>query len=451
MRFTSIRLILPLMIVVPLVLTAGVLEWLSFKGGKEAIDSMSVTLGGNLIERSRSRIVSYLDVPWLNLQTHATAVRSGNLDLGRNCQQIAQEDLCLEELANFLLGQVLAGSSIESMLFASPVGLYSNLKQADSGFTLDQGRAIDNTIVVQTYQLGTEGNSPPEKTGEPREFDPRTRPWYTDALESNDPVLGELYKFASGVWGFTASVALYDPAGEFLGVLAVDIPIDQLRNNLEAISKAVNPKAELYVRQIGSSDPLIPSQEPRPFDEWVNNNFECSGTCEGVNIVTILKEPNLVATAPLRQERDWLPNWVAIAIVPQAEFVGSLQDSAIQTLVLAIVLVVVAAVLGVIASTRWIATPIARLGKAASDIEADAFDPDSLKDLSSRSDELGELAQLFQEMGLTISDNISGFKDEIEHLNQEFAKEKKRNAIQGTAQYQALLHRARSLRQRQNE
>jgi hypothetical protein len=63
------------------------------------------------------------------------------------------------------------------------------------------------------------------------DYDPRTRPWYTQAVEHPDRVIfTEVYEDALGLGlVITAAKAVYNKAGTFLGVVAIDILLENMK------------------------------------------------------------------------------------------------------------------------------------------------------------------------------------------------------------------------------
>lgn len=69
-----------------------------------------------------------------------------------------------------------------------------------------------------------------------REFDPRTRPWYQGALQSDGVFITPLYRFEStGKPGVTFAKRILSEAGEVVGVAGVDITMATLSKILEGI------------------------------------------------------------------------------------------------------------------------------------------------------------------------------------------------------------------------
>ena len=466
MRFTSIRVILPLMIVVPLALTASVLEYMSLRGGHAAVRHVASSLGQQVEDRSLDSILSYLEKPLLMLQVASRAVASDDLSVGRDCQDVAQVDRCLQQVSQFLQGQVTDNTFPPSMLFASSAGIYAKVEElTGGGYRLEQLREIGTP---RQYFTSPDPNEfdwiSDDRNNSANLYNPLERPWYRDALAENRLILGEVYRFArTQEPGITASVPLRTSGGQLLGVLAIDLPLERLQEALASIAEAItqeepNLSAHILVRY-GSGDGEIISSATEPPDEFETLNCiardDCAPEREGALALDVDGVRYLVASSYLQKPDEWeelLPDKLIVtAIVPKSVIVGKLNENILRTALLALALVAVTAVLGVVASTRWIALPVSRLGQAARDIEGNQFDPESIEDLTERTDELGQLAKLFRRMGLAIDRRMTGFSEEIEHLqalNQEFAAERERNSISDVDRYRSLLNRARTIRQR---
>lgn len=65
-------------------------------------------------------------------------------------------------------------------------------------------------------------------------YDPRLRPWYRAALDADDFTITKPYVYASiEALGITGVIPVYTPAGEFVGVLGLDIMLDDLKRMIE--------------------------------------------------------------------------------------------------------------------------------------------------------------------------------------------------------------------------
>ncbi|NJO21042.1 MAG: HAMP domain-containing protein [Spirulinaceae cyanobacterium RM2_2_10] len=136
-------------------------------------------------------------------------------------------------------------------------------------------------------------------------------------------------------------------------------------------------------------------------------------------------------------------DWLILIVVPEQDFGAGLRTQVIWTAILGGLTLGIASAIG-IAISRWLVRPIARFNQAASEIEAQAFDPESLDDIAARDDEVGEFARVFREMGLAIDDRQAMLDMQIRDLSdQESSAETKHEAVR--QQLLRLRDRARDL------
>ena len=70
----------------------------------------------------------------------------------------------------------------------------------------------------------------------PKGFDPRERGWYKNAAANGKPVITEAYASADGSLVFTIAQSVKNDAGEFIGVIGIDINLADLTSFIDSIS-----------------------------------------------------------------------------------------------------------------------------------------------------------------------------------------------------------------------
>jgi DNA-binding response OmpR family regulator len=88
---------------------------------------------------------------------------------------------------------------------------------------------------------------------------------------------------------------------------------------------------------------------------------------------------------------------------------------------------------------------------AAAAIKANTFQPESLDEIASRSDELGQLAQVFQEMALQVYARERGLQQQVQQLRIEIDQARKTREVADITEseyFQQLLGKADELRNR---
>src|SRR3954447_6789803 len=143
--------------------------------------------------------------------------------------------------------------------------------------------------------------------------------------------------------------------------------------------------------------------------------------------VTALEVGRLVAAAPIL-DRDGLPSGSAIVSMPTAQLQAALAAFAADALVVTLVVLALGFLLASLVA-RHIGTPIATIARAAGDVEARRFRPESIERVAARPDELGDLAGVFLGMAVQVMNREA----ELERLVRERTAElvAKNEAVEG--------------------
>ena len=125
-----------------------------------------------------------------------------------------------------------------------------------------------------------------------------------------------------------------------------------------------------------------------------------------------------------------------------------------RQLELAVVIAAFVLAIGLLASlilARRVTEPVARLTAAAAAMEAETFAPDDLSDVVERTDELGQLARVFQNMAREVYAREQHLKQQIHELRIEVNETRKALAVDkitDTDYFRELQKRAKDLRDR---
>jgi hypothetical protein len=99
--------------------------------------------------------------------------------------------------------------------------------------------------------------------------------------------------------------------------------------------------------------------------------------------------------------------------------------------------------------SRRVTEPVAQITAAAAAIEAETFEPENLSDVAQRTDELGQLARVFQRMAREVYAREQRLKQQIQELRIEVNEARKAQQvteITDTEYFQKLQKRAQDLR-----
>ncbi|MGK7927791.1 MAG: cyclic nucleotide-binding domain-containing protein, partial [Spirulina sp.] len=309
-------------------------------------------------------------------------------------------------------------------------------------------------------------------------YDPRLRPWYKFATgsQNRDSTWSPVYTFFTATaptLGITAAKPLYSQDNRLLGVLGVDLYLSEIATFLQQLQ--LSPRGVSFMMErdgllIASSTQQLTQQEINGRIERINIfksedarlrevaialldkfNHDLSQIKTAKQMTLVMDGKRyFVGVTPLDDARGI--DWLLVVSIPELDF----QDLIVMTTRWATLIGVITLVIGTgmgLLAARWIVKPIDLLNVAALDIEAERFEPQTLNSITSRPDEVGKLARIFQNMGRVISSNQTSLKEQMQDLETQMAAAKRQQTREkryDTGAIQALLARSRQTRSRMN-
>lgn len=251
-----------------------------------------------------------------------------------------------------------------------------------------------------------------------QDYEPRKRPWYLQAVERGRETWSSVYTdFRLKFLGINLSKPVYDVDGTFLGVANSSIGLRHLTvflQNLPLGPNGVAFVAELKGEMIASSvnEPLheikgeggefvrlLAQQSRSPmvrqaFAE-VRRYMAANQVSSGQLVLLGARSEGSKIEVAFRLHHDAAGlDWLSVSAAPRSDFLGSVTGGVYQTLLLGLVAVVLTFVMGFLL-LRWVLRDIRKLTLAAKSIgNGGPFPALNIN----RGDEIGQLAQSFQEM-----------------------------------------------------
>lgn len=242
------------------------------------------------------------------------------------------------------------------------------------------------------------------------DFDPRLRPWYKAAQDSEKPVWSKIYNnFSFHYPTITLAKAVYQENHEFAGVMATDLTLKELSNFLRKLEISKNSVAYIVdadgyiiatsgqelpertvngvperMRAVDMKTPLI----SETFQKLANLKLSATQT----QAMELSSGTTDVAISPLGNRQGL--NWMTVVAVPRADFMSSINQGFLQSMVIALACIIFALTIGLTIVERVI-RDIRKLTAAAEKFGNGEPMP-SLQ--IRRTDEIGTLAQTFVEM-----------------------------------------------------
>lgn len=399
-RRPSLRIVLIVPFVVQIVAAVGITGYLYFYNSQQVVDSLVQDLLGEINEQVQGKLENYLSVPHTVNRINADILSQELIDLD---DLSAIEDYLLERRRQF-----------DDLIFIAVAlrnGNYLGIgDRQGSGLTLG---IIDQEIGRQTrlWQITPTGDRLQELDSLP-DFDPRQRSWYRVAVEAGGSFWAEpFFAYDTGDLLLSASERIYDQEGNFVGVVTATLSLEQISNFLSELTIGKTGQAFIVDRQgrliassmesgieasdterleaIASSDPM--TREVARYTESELGEF--STIRHSSTLTPRINNQVLSVQVHPFQDSSGL-DWRVIIVVPRSDFTQVMLDNN-RTIVLFCVLALVIAIAIGIRTTRWLVAPVSQLVRAATALSQGDW---SQEVDTQRTDEIGVLAQAFDEM-----------------------------------------------------
>ncbi|MGF1458792.1 MAG: HAMP domain-containing protein [Leptolyngbyaceae cyanobacterium] len=337
----------------------------------------------------------------------------------------------------------------------------------------------DTTLAtVNTYRLNNEDLTFIEnRTYEmsPPYYAPE-RPWYQGAASSGDQRSWTVYVYRStGTPGIDMTKAV-ESGDELQGVIGVGIELNQLSDYLEQLQGdrpgetfIINSQQEL----IASSDKaeVTPDQtsagataDLTQFSAVSNPLLRyASEVLENQEFDTISLEAwqRYIHTEPVSGEVYHIfltplgqLDWTVGTVIPESTYTASIDRNKRRLLAGVVIFTGGIAVVAIFLAERLVARPIMNIAQAAADIEVNAFDPQQLEAASTRQDEIGQLARIFQKMAAEVQQREQRLRLQVQKLRVEIDENKRNQQVKeivDTDFFRDLAVKAKALRNRDRE
>ncbi len=429
-RKLPLRAILIIPFTLQIFTAVSLVGYLSFRNGQKAVAELAAKLQTSISSRVVEKINSYLEVPDLINQINITRFESGDWSF---------DDLKSQERK---LWQVMH-------FFPNTVDLIS-LTNHETGARRAVNWLKDGSLAIKTLEYGGDNYKTYSidqagniikllKPG--KSYEPRTRPWYITAMEAKKSVWSPIYaRFATGELRLTLAEPIYDAeTGKLLGITTVVRNLSEVseflgelqisksgevfimeRNGLLNASSTVE-KSYIKSTDTGEQERIRATDSRSQLVQLTAKQLEEHfGDFNEINSKEQLdlkfnNQLNFVQVVPFQDDKGL--DWLIVVVIPESDFMGQIQANSRITIVLCVGALLVATFAGMLTS-RWIVRPILRLKNAATALSEGKFERTiDLVDLN-RSDELGVLANAFNQMAKQLQASFASLEQKNQQLEQ---------------------------------
>ncbi|MGV0024066.1 ATP-binding protein [Phormidesmis priestleyi] len=416
-------------LVVPFVLqilvVVGITGYLSLRNGQKAINDLAIQLETEVANRIDQHLDSYLATPRQTNQLNGNLITSGWLDL---------EDSVAA--TRHFTRQILIYPNLSYVGYALTNGRYAGVGREMHGQAFLAEETLPNTNgKTAAYASDRQGNR--TRRIETYPYHPRTEDWYTKTAQAGKLLWTRVYTNGTDYIALSMSQPIYDRANRLIGVIGVDLTLQDISNFLRQIKISPAGKAFIMERDgllIATSTPLNsyqPSAKPDESiqrlsaleinDATIRNTAAYlkgrSGGLAGIQTSQQLEfqlngDRQFVSVMPWQDEYGL--DWLVVVTMPESDFMGQINANTRLTILLCSIALGVAILLGIYTSRR-LSQPILRLSQAAEAIAAGAVNQQVT---ANGARELSVLARSFNHMTQQLHDSFAALAQTNQTLEQ---------------------------------
>ncbi|MCU0523796.1 MAG: ATP-binding protein [Elainella sp. Prado103] len=420
----SLRQVLVVPFVLQIVGTVGLVGYLSFRNGQQAVND----LANQLIDRSNQLVTqhldSYLAVPQQINQVNLKAIELGILDVD-DFDQMGQ-----------YFWQQMQVFPVDYINYANQQGEFIGVERTDENQLLLHETLKTDLIQLSTYTLDAAGNRHLVRV-DPEAAEPiQQEGWYVAAAQAQRPVWSDIYQWDDqpDVLSISASYPVANSQRRLIGVIGVDLLLSGISNFLQQIE--ISPNARVFILEQDGKVVATSTNQPvyHTFNEEVQRlnvlqsqdrliQAVASQLHQQFGSFSVLQRPRQL-TLWIDQERQFVQtmpwqdalglDWLVVIAVPERDFMTQINQNTRLTLLLSVLAGLLSIAIGIL-TTRWVLRPILQLNQAARSIAAGQLD--QTVPIQTR-DELGELAISFNRMAAQLRASFTALANTNQQLEQ---------------------------------
>jgi adenylate cyclase len=363
----SIRNVLLFLLMGEITVIIGLTGWLWYQNGQKAVKEVASHLRDELTARIHQHIEKFLETPPLINQINADIYNMGGLNI---------DDV--EQLEEYFWRQINAFENISYIDLGTEKGDFIGLERMENGainLEYKTRRTEGNSLL--TFRLDEQRNRVSRKVRP--DFYTQGRPWYTKAIEDGKPTWTGIYPFFSLPvrLGITAVRPIHDKSGNVVGVLGSDLVLTQISQFLRTLR--VGKTGRTFIMEpngmlVASSSDLPPvisqgNQMMRIYafsfgDDliraaslYLKQTFTTFANIKEVYQTSFVFNDQKVLLQAVPTGNKFGLNWISVVVLPESDFMASINANTKQTAIL-FILLITAAGITILFTTRRISRPI---------------------------------------------------------------------------------------------
>ncbi|MBE7379793.1 MAG: response regulator [Leptolyngbya sp. SIO1E4] len=425
-----LRLVLILPFLLQVLGAVGLVGYLSWRNGQQAIYELAHRLMGEVSDRIETELSDHVGQATQVNRLNAEAIAQGMLNLNDP-----------DRLNRYFLEQIQTFTGLTAIYWSTEAGTYVGAEhRPDGDYALGVADAVTTNGHLEIYSIDRQNR--PAKRLHTAPYDPRTRPWYQLAVARGHPTWTEIF-----VWSPLVNMSIdtvqpiYDQ-GQLQGVLGVSLGLLDISQFLRQLD--LGASGETFIVEPATGKLVATSTAGNPYQ--VSSD---GATAERLPIKTS-QLPLLTASAhflqtrfgPLNQiengqqldfwvdgDRHFLQvmpleeiiglDWLLITVVPESDFTAQINANTRTTLMLSLAALLLAITIGLL-TARWVLRPILQLNQAARDLSHGCWHNPTIA--ANGIQEMEELATSFSLMAAALKGSFALLEQKVNMRTAELAE-----------------------------
>ncbi|MCL1470003.1 methyl-accepting chemotaxis protein [Argonema antarcticum] len=399
-------------LVVPFVLqiaaTVGLVGYLSFRNGQEAVNKLARQVRMEVASRTELVIESYFKEPHQITRSNINALRLNKINF--NDKEAVERDFFSQLQVYPLIGEIYVGTPDGSIIYVARIADGSFIANTTTNFPRREQYKLDNQ--GRRLNLLKVNN-----------YDARIRPWYKVAIEKRGQSWTDVYLFATTqTLGIEAVEPYYDDRGKLVAIFSSNLPLKALSNFLKAVKVSqtgqtfvIDRAGRLAATSTGENPFVEVRGEKQQIEAVDSQNLLTRKTAEylqkqvsNFSQITNLRELSFdidgkrqyVLVQPYSDKKGL--DFLVVVVVPEADFMAQINANTQTTIWLCLLALGLAIVVAIV-TANWISSPILRIAKASEDLAGGNFEQEVA---SSQMIEIARLANSFNKMARQLQDSF---------------------------------------------